>query len=428
MIVAVTGTFAFGLLLALNWWIGRSIIYPGVAFAGIWTLEFVAQILAAGTLYAVPWDALAIFLIGGACFTAGAVIGNGGVRRRLPPTSPMRDHRSDRWILWAMGVALLAAIPLFLAQVRAFSSAPLFSADYFLQVRSGSLNQAAELARVPLVNNLVVLSSIVALIAFAVTDAGRRSRVLVWGLVVLALFYNLLTAAKTGAVTLVVGLFAIQMVLRRRVPVRMLLLAFAGVLALFAVVSVGRLGTAAAGLGWGASLRVAWRTFIGYFSASPVAFGVYLHHPDLVPAVWSPWRFFERTANYFGNFFQIRDLNAQFVNVGPDASYNTYTAYFSYYAEYGIAGVVGFMTVIGTLSARIYRLAVSGRLTWLTVFAIVFYGLVVTIFNESLLLALNPILKLAAIALLFQFARRLRFPHRSKPVPPVKSEPLAGSR
>lgn len=413
MIVALVGVFCFAVLLAMNWAIGRSLVYPGVALSGIWLLEFVVQIFARGVLYPVTWEALTIFVVGAVCFTAGAVIGNGGLHRVPPRSRLSADYRSDRAILWIFVVILIIGVPLYLDQVRAFTSATLFSPVFFVQVRQGFLQQAATLNRAPLVDNLVVLSSIAALVAYAMTDGARRSRVLVWGLVILAVFYNLLTASKAGAVTLVVALFAMHVVLRRRVPVRFLLLAFVAVLVLFGMVTVGRVEASGQHLTLLQSVAATWNEFLVYFSGGPVGFSIYLDHPDLVPAVWSPWRFFERSANYFGHYFDVPNPNAQFVDVGPGIPLNVYTAYFSYYPVYGLSGVVGFMLGLGWLSASIYRRALSGSLVWLVVYGVVFSGILMTIFSESLLSSLNFVIKLALIALIILGVRLIRFRRRS---------------
>lgn len=411
MIVALVGTLCFALLLLVNWTIGRSLLYPGVALAGIWTLEFITQVFSVGMLYPISWYALAIFVSGCVAFTLGAVLGNGGFRRGPVMAFAPTDYRSDRIILWIFAAVLLLGVPVFLKKVGTFTSAGLFSPAYFQQVRSGLLDQAATGSRAPLVDNLVVLSSIVALIAYAVTDAAGRHRLLVGGLIALAIFYNLLTAAKAGAVALVVAMFAIHIVLRGRVPIRFLLISFAGVLALFGVVTVGRVESLGQSLTWQQSVAVSWQQFLSYFSASPVGFSVYLAHPSSVPAVWSPWRFFMNTANYFGRYFTVPDLNAEFVDVGSGLYYNTYTAFFSYYPAYGLPGVLVFMALIGAVSAWIFRRAQSGSLVWLVLYGSIFNGLLHTIFNENLMLALNYMIKLAAVAGIVLFMRRLQLRH-----------------
>lgn len=409
MIVALVGVICFSFLLAVNWTVARSPIYPGVGLTGIWLLEFIAQVFAVGALYPISWDALDVFVTGAICFTGGAALA--WVRpTRLPkvPHSPA-EHRGDIVILLLLGALLVLGLPFYMEKLRSLTSAPLFSPASFLQVRHGLLGQAATRDRAPLVDNLVVLSTIVALIAYAVTNAGQRARVLAWALIALALFYNLLTASKAGAVLLVVALFAIHTILRERIPVRFLLFAAAGLLIIFGVVAVGRMESLGEQLTWQQSVTLTWDRFLEYFSASPVGFSIYLDHPTWIPPVWSPWRFFEHTANYFGNYFKIPNSNAQFVNVGSGIYFNTYTAYFSFYPPYGIGGVMAFMSVLGWTSSCIYRRALHGKMLWIVIYSTVFYGVIATVYSEALLGGLNFMLKLAAVSLVIEGARRIRF-------------------
>jgi len=425
MTVAVVGVIVFGVLFAVNWMVCRSVVYPGVALAGIWLLEFIVQAFAQGVLYPVSWYALAVFVVGAVCFTAGAaLVYRCGARPGNPTKSSAAQaqaqaQRGDGALLWFLVALLVGGLPTFIEKVRQFTSAALFSPAFFVQARQGFLEQAAAMSRAPVVDNLVVLSSIFALIGYALTDGARRQRVAAWALIGLSLVYNLLTAAKAGAVTLVVALFAIHVLLRRRLAMRFLITSFGGILVLFGVVTVGRLETVGQSLTLAQSAVATWHYFLGYFSASPVGFSTYLDHPDLVPAVWSPWQFFERTANYFRHFFHVPDLNAHFVRVGPDMFYNTYTAYFSYYPAYGLAGVIGFMSTLGMLCTWVYRRALSLGLVWLVLYGMLLYGILMTIFSESLLLSLNFILKLVVVALLVAGFRRLRWrAHASRVVMP----------
>ncbi len=411
MIVALAGVVAFGLLLAANWRVCSSAVYPGVAFAGIWLLEFITQVFAQGVLYPISWAALAVFVIGASSFTAGAALAyRGGTRQDKPTASvSVQPEPGDAVILWVFVALLIAGLPIYIDRLHQLTSAALFSPTFFFQVRYGLLEQAAILNRAPLVDNLVVLSSIFALSGYALSDGARRQRVAAWSLVGLALVYNLLSAAKAGPIALVVALFAMHVLLRGQLRVLSLIVPFGIILLLFGVVTVGRLGTDGQSITLAQSLASTWEVFLSYFSGAPVGFSIYLDNPQWVPAVWSPWRFFERTANYFGNFFDVPDLHAHYVYVGPDMLFNTYTAYFSYYPPYGIGGVIGFMLALGMVCSWIYRRALSLGLVWLVLYGILFEGIFMTIFNEHFMLSLNFILKLIVVVLLISGLRRQRW-------------------
>ena len=415
MIVALTGVIVFGLLLAVNWRFCSSVVYPGVAFAGIWLLEFTTQVFAQSVLYPISWSALAVFVIGALSFTAGAALTYLGAARQDKPTAPVtvQPEPGDAVILWVFVAFLVTGLPIYIDRLRQLTSADLFSPMFFFQVRYGLIEQAATLNRAPLVDNLVVLSSIFALSGYALTDGGRRQRIATWCLVGLALIYNLFAAAKAGPIALVIALFSMHVLLRGQLRASNLILSIVIILFLFSVVTVGRLGVIGQPLTLSQSLMSTWEIFLSYFSGAPVGFSIYLDNPQWVPAVWSPWRFFERTANYFGNFFNVPESHAQYVYVGPGLWFNTYTAYFSYYPPYGIGGVVGFMFAIGIVCSWIYRRALSLGLVWLVLYGILFEGILMTIFGEHFMLSLNFILKLIVVVLLISGLRKKRW-HRGK--------------
>lgn len=93
-------------------------------------------------------------------------------------------------------------------------------------------------------------------------------------------------------------------------------------------------------LAFAAAAHATFEQFGNYLASGPVGFSVYLDHAQSVPGVWSAWRFFERTANYFGNYFDVPDSNAAFVLVGDGLYYNVYTAFFSHSPSYGVADIV----------------------------------------------------------------------------------------
>lgn len=405
--VAATGVLAFTALFAFNWSRAKSWLDPAVAISSTWALTFLFLAMAGGQLYGVSWTALLIYVSGLAMFSLGVLLGKGiPLHARKSSTY---GYRSDHVILRLFFLVLLLGVPFYLAYIRQFTSAALFSPAFFMETRQGLLAQARELVRVPLVNNLVTLSSIAAVLAFALTESGRRWRLLVAGIVALAFFYNLLTASN-GGVGLVVMLFAIYSLQRGRLPKLALLLALGLVVVFFGVVTVQRALSTGGDIGSFAAAVHATLEQLGHYLASgPVGFSVYLDHPQSVPAVWSPWRFFERTANYFGHYFDVPDLHAAYVQIGDGLYYNTYTAFFSYFPPYGLFGVAGFMLALGGIAGAVYRRARQRRLLWMMLYASIFYGALMTIFNESLLLALNPILKLLIVAAAVMVLRRLRF-------------------
>ncbi len=195
-IVAFVGTLAFVGIFAYNWLHSKSWLDPSVAISAIWSLTFLFLTVAGGQLYGVSWEALFIFVLGLAMFSLGAHIGKSLPMRVGRPA--VYGYRSDHVILWVFLMTLVLGLPFYISYVRQFSSASLLSPAFFLEVRQAMMYQSSESARAPLICNLVPLSSIAAMLAFGLTESGRRWRLVVTLIVILTVFYNLLTAAKEG--------------------------------------------------------------------------------------------------------------------------------------------------------------------------------------------------------------------------------------
>lgn len=417
--VALSGALLFSGLAVMNRRIGGSWLYPAAAMTGAWAVVFVALCFASAWLYPIPVEALGIYVVGAGFFSLGSYV---VWQRRKPIRAPATEtntskegNRSDFWLLLLLLLGLVAGFPLYFHHIQSLASAPPLTPRFFLQVRMGLLNEAATLPRAPIVENLVVVSSIAALIGFAVTDAARRWKILVYTLLFLAAAYNLLTASKVGLVSLVLELMAVYVLRRGRLPIAPALAGAATLLVGFGVITVLRVEVLSGhALSFGGAVSVTLRTFFNYLVASVVGFGVYLQHPSWVPAVWSIWRPFERLVNYFGHYFQVPDLNAMYVLIGPGLNYNTYTAYFAYYPHYGVLGVAMITLFLGMVGAVVYRKARQGGLLAILFYGTLFYGFCMTIFNESLFMGVNFIAKLLVAGTIFVVARRVFHPGLSR--------------
>ena len=138
--VAATGVLAFTALFAFNWSRAKSWLDPAVAISSTWALTFLFLAMAGGQLYGVSWTALLIYVSGLAMFSLGVLLGKGiPLHARKSSTY---GYRSDHVILWLFFLVLLLGVPFYLAYIRQFTSAALFSPAFFLETRQGLLAQA----------------------------------------------------------------------------------------------------------------------------------------------------------------------------------------------------------------------------------------------------------------------------------------------
>ncbi|GAK33536.1 hypothetical protein JCM17846_21660 [Iodidimonas nitroreducens] len=418
LVVALAGSFAFGSLMAISLYAARSWFHPAVAWNGIWFVVFACLCFAQMWLYPVSWQALGIFLAGALYFSFGTLLGSLRWRAASPAEIPATIglakgeglYQSDRVLLLAVLVLLVIGLPFYLRHIMSFSSSAPFTPIFFLEVRQGMLDEAQSAGRGALVNNLVVLSTFATLVALAVTEGGRRWRLLIAALFALAVFYNLLTAAKGGMLSLLVGSFAVYGLTRKRLPVKALIILMVLVLIAFGGITVLRNSLAAdSEMTLMDAAGLTGQIFLNYLTTSAVAFSVYLDGIEQVPEIKSPWEFFIRTINYFGTFFEAPNPPGKFIELGPGVvGYNTYSIYFFYYPHYGMLGVAGFMFLLGLISGAVHKLAQSGSLPWLLVYAMLFYGIILGILADALLTSLNPIIKLVLFGAVFVVARHIR--------------------
>ncbi|WP_210431919.1 O-antigen polymerase [Iodidimonas gelatinilytica] len=414
LLVALVGTFVFGILMAVSLYAGRSWFHPAVAWNGIWFVVFAFMCFAQMWLYPVSWEALGIFVAGALYFSFGSALGSMRWRRQSPvSSSPLQVqtvYESDRILLMGLLMLLIIGMPFYIRHIMSFSTATPFSPLFFLEVRQGMLDEAQNQSRGAFVGNLVVLSTFGTLIALAVTQGGRRWRLLIAVLFGLAVVYNLLTAAKGGLLSLLVGAFAVYGLTQKRLPVKALIVLTMFVLVAFGAITVLRSAVSAGGnISYLEAASLTGQTFLNYLTTGPVAFSLYLDGFEVIPEVKGPWEFFIRVINYFGSFFPAPNPPGKFIEVGPGLhGYNTYTIYFFYYPHYGLAGVCIFTFFIGLIAGAVYKMAQSNQLIWVSFYSMLFFGVILSILADSLLTALNPMIKLALLGLVFTMARRIR--------------------
>lgn len=406
--VAFAGAGAFLLLTLANYHIGKTWLYPAAALSGAWLLVFLGLCISASWLYPVTPDALVIYLMGAIYYSFGAYLAFqfGGAPDKVY-SRQIIYYRSDFLLLLTVLAVLVAGFPFYYHEITGLTRAAPFTPLFYWQLRTALLRQAWTMNRVPIVNDLVDLSNIGAIIGMLVSGGGRRWKGLVAIMIVVSLIYNLLTAAKIGFASLAVELTVIYTIHHGRLKKRFVLLAASIFFAGFGAITVA-LREATAGTYAGMQqIALTVKTLLNYLTVSVVGFGVYLRHPKQIPVIYSVWFFFEHTVNYFGHYFQIPVQHGAYVSVGPGLEYNTYTAYFTYYPQWGAFGVALILFIVGFVSTRAYKASMHGSFIGALLYAYLYYGTCMTMFNESLFLTLNFLAKLLVVGYLFIAARHM---------------------
>jgi len=122
-----------------------------------------------------------------------------------------------------------------------------------------------------------------------------------------------------------------------------------------------------------------------YSSGALIGFDRILQDPNVVIHNWNPNRPFLIILNHLGGRFELPSLHAEYLTVGPhDLIDNVYTLYFAY-IDFGYAGMLGFVLLVSFVVTLFYRKAMQRHPESEIVYSVLMCGLIVSIFNESLL-------------------------------------------
>jgi len=394
-------------LTLLNLWIGRSIVYPPALFTAVWSATLFGISASGSVLFSLSHECLLVFLAGGVAFSVGGAVAMlTTIRRegRAPPYVRPRRVR-ERLIFWGL-VLTMAAIPLRVFRLTSLVDAELsdlLSTSFWIRVRFESIaeTEAYRGGWQALTDNIVLFALFLALAGVAEDLEERRFRLRTAFLVVVALAYQLSTASRGSAATLVFGIVALAVLVSGRVSWRWLLLGIVFLLLTFSVVAVV--------LGKGGSIDQSIEENVKgvaeiaqlYALGAPIAFDHTLQMPADVPPVWFPSRIFIHIANKLGAKIALPSMHAEWTQVGLDAWTNAYTIYFAYVPSFGVMGAIGMLFALGTTLTWLFKSAYSGNPRSRLVFATMAQAIVMSVFAEGFFIGATFFAKAALFSLVF---------------------------
>ena len=377
----------------------RSLLYPPFAMAGCWALLLFLH-ACSGLLLPLHEETLCFYVAGAVAFCLGGFV----VHFFYPPgrASVAYDRSRVRNILTIFLLILTVGFPSYLSFITGlvgdWGSGSLWaSGGFWVILRQRLIEEQAEaLGGFSGMDNLVVIADVTALIAWYHRDTEKWRAGAAFAFF---LAYNLLTAGRAGFVSILLALFAIEVIRRRRVPWRpMVALALVFVVAFFGLaLLVGK-----AGANTNDSLSESAPVLIDglelYAVGSLVAFDHLYLHPGTIPPTQNIDRNFRILAGKFGFRSEVPYLHADFRTVGAAGiGTNTYTIYFTYFPQLGTAGSLAMMLLLGVMVTGAYCRAAGGEPQAVILFATLFYGIPLSGYSENYFLNLNFLTKMALV-------------------------------
>jgi oligosaccharide repeat unit polymerase len=390
-------------LLLVNYWISRSILYPPFIFCFMWVFDLVLCRLQLIDLDPIHQITLWVVSAGALAFTFGGLFAYlipGSVLRTRLILSP-KLQRTNLPKLMLIGVTLLA-FPHLLHHIAEEASKG--SGDTILQrARQASGDESAHVETDIIVISFLPITTFMAVL-FLIEKRDRYF----WAALSLAGVVNLLSGGRTGFLMLIAALSCVQLVKTGRLSfmpaARVLKIPVAIFIVLYVVLIFVNKNTSDVDGGLG---KIAFFFIVSYVVGPLAALDHVLQHPsEYLAAPNHTFEFLLKIADFLHlTKYTPPPLLDQFLAV-PFPT-NVYTVYKFYFTDFGLYGCFFCVLLIGFLQSALYRKARAGSELGLFLLALSMYPLVMVIFDDLYFVNLGFFIRAAIFCIVYLNLRGL---------------------
>jgi oligosaccharide repeat unit polymerase len=375
-------------LAAINYCMAKRLFYPPLVFCLVWAADLSIIVLAGNFFYPISEQTLFIVCLGAVAFSVGGLLGLCAGR---PKPIEYIEPSSGKLLNCLLLMACIA-VPFVYRWAIGFSDSGSFSV---LAVRMALVNAGNESdVTSSFYENFVTLGIIVSTLAFL--ENGRKRKIFAF---LIAIILILLTGSRSAVATLLFSGFFLDWLRRGKLRWKLVVPVMACALLLFSVMAVllGH-GDTSSEKSITENVTPAAKLIASYTSGGPVAFDQVVRHPGVVAHNWQIGRAPMLTLNKLGAHFDVPELHAEYVTVGPNyLLQNVYTMYFAYY-DWGGAGMMMLTAIDGFIVTWLFRRALVGHKIAAILCANYISAIFLSVFGESFFMGLNYIVKLAALS------------------------------
>ena len=278
----------------LNRWIGKSVLYPPVLFSLVWAFSLFLVYQGGRAFFPLAGDTLLFYLWGVCAFAVGGALGlaiwflrtepRPSRGANMPASRSVAIHRSLDVLL----LLLLFALPFYIKRLLDLASGTAI-ADFWMGIHSRLTDYSTEEGShtVSLLDNCVVLSLVVAMVACREDDGTRPRRLRVILATTIALAYALLRGERAGAIILLLSLLAISWMRGRKIKWKFLLVVTSAFFAVFiAIAFLLEKGYVERDAALRENIPALVEQVEWYAAGGLVAFDQVFHDPKKIPPVW----------------------------------------------------------------------------------------------------------------------------------------------
>lgn len=371
---------------------GKAIFHPAVIFALTWGGGIFLIWAAGDFFYWISARTLMIFVAGVFAFTIGSAI------TTLYPekTKPRPPAKPFDWLINASIVLIILGAPLGVRWVlQQVAQHP--SSNFFGSVSNTMLDENLMASfGYSLFSNLVTFSNMIAIIAFYERE-GHKKRW--WLALTLALGLDVITAGRSGFISLIFSIVCLDWIQTRRLRWKLLI---ALGLVMFTLASAIAILLGKAGAKPDASLAEnaapVMRGLVLYATGGAVAFDKIVENPSVQPHDMVVTIFFVQTLNKFGANLPLPQADVGYMDLGPNLLlFNAYSIYYTY-LSLGYLGMMAMMVFLGIVVTACYKSALRGNRVAAIMYSSLFSGLILSLVAEYFFDALNYLIKLFVIS------------------------------
>lgn len=396
-------------LVAINYHISRSWLYPPVVFTALWSFLLGCLILSGDFFYRISASTLLIFLLGSLAFSAGGLLS-----LALKTRSRAVVASESKWtcrVLDASLLLLVISLPFYIERLRHLSAMSGVS-DFWIGLRIQTSTGFRDNG-FGVFSYVIMLGNLASLAAMAQLFKSGYSKRKTCALIFITLSYGVLSAGRTGTIMLLFALSCVLALSRKFKPRNILLMAVTVVI-LFVLPAIL--------LGKGVSKNKDFsENVVGmrenmqlYLLGGLVAFDQSTSGAGQTVSGGKTLIFFRRLFYALG--FSESDPSIIYGYSYTPRLTNLYTVYFPYYTDFGLAGVVVIMCSLGAALTFAYRLATAGYPMFVMLYSLGFSMLMLTSAGDWFLTSLSVWIQAVAFSVILY------------KVPPLVSGPNARAK
>jgi oligosaccharide repeat unit polymerase len=374
-------------LMAANYRLSRSLLYPPAAFTCLWSILLLLLILSGDFFYPISDFTLILFMLGSVAFSAG------GLLALIAKCETYLQSRSaSRQTAMLLDIALIALIlmfPMYIGKLHELSALSGVD-DFWMGIRTQTSTGVKENVDFGAFSYLLSFSNFVSLAALSESIRSSYSKRKTLLILAITFAYGFSTAARTGTITLLLSLVCV-LLLHGKFKIKTALIVAVSFFILFAAPAVllGKGGAKDAGIA--ENLTSLIENLQVYALAGMVAFDQTVLRPGVIESNNSTFMFFAALLKALGRSFgfQLQTAPTVLDYTATPWLTNVYSVYFPYYSDFGLWGLMAIMFSLGAVLSFFYRFAVTGRPEFILLYSLSFGFLMITSFAEAFLTALS---------------------------------------